>query len=402
MTGGRLLYVDCIGGLAGDMLLGALLDAGASLDVVRSGLAGLGIEGLDVSVERPVRHGVTASRAVVHAPAEHVHRDWAAVREIVDRCEMPSRARERAQEAFRRLAVAEGRVHDVPPDRVHFHEVGAIDALADVCGTVLALEDLGIDRIVCSPLPVGRGFVDAAHGRLPLPAPATLEVLRGAPLRGMDVEVELVTPTGAALVAAVADGYQGFPDMTVDAVGYGAGTRDLAELPNLVRVVIGMEQATRKAVARRPMVLVECTVDDLPPELVPDAVERCRASGAVDVWVAPVQMKKGRPGIVITAIAPVAHEESVVEAMFDETTTLGVRTTPVQRWELEREQLLVSVAGQEIGVKLGRRNGSVLNVAPEHDDVARAAAALGRPVKGVWADALAAARLQLAGDDARR
>jgi uncharacterized protein (TIGR00299 family) protein len=393
----RLLYVDAIAGVAGDMLLGALLDAGASLERVRAGLAGLGVAGLDLAVERTERHGIGAVRVRVVAPPEHAHRDWAAVRELVDRAALPPRAHARAHEAFRRLAEAEGAIHGVAPDEVRFHEVGAIDALADVCGVALALEDLGVDRVACSPLPAPRGFVRAAHGRLPLPAPATLELLRGAALEGVDLDVELVTPTGAALVAALAEGFGPLPALALEGVGYGAGARDLAERPNLVRVVLG--RALGAATATHPVRLLEANLDDLQPELVPDAVEACFAAGALDVWLAPVHMKRGRPGVVVSALARPERERAVAEALVRSTTTLGVRVTAVERHELERETAHVAVDGHQVAVKVGRLAGEVVNLAPEHADIARLAARLGRPVRAVWATAFAVAQREL-GDDA--
>lgn len=387
----RVLYIDAIAGVAGDMLLGALLDAGASEDAVRAGLRPLGV---DIARSRTERHGIGAARIEVLAAGEHVHRDWAAVRELVDAAALPARAHARAHGAFRRLAEAEGRIHGVPADQVEFHEVGAIDAIADVCGVALALEDLGIEDVVCSPLPVPRGFVRAAHGRLPLPAPATLELLTGAPLHGVDADVELVTPTGAALVAALAGAYGPLPAMTLEATGYGAGARDTDERPNLVRAIVG----TSSAPARRAAVLLACNLDDLSPELVPDAADACTTAGALDVWVAPVQMKKGRPGMVLSAVARPEREAAVAEAMLRSTSTLGVRTSPLQRHELEREIRTVTIEGRPVAVKLGRLHGEVVNVAPEHDDVARVAAALGRPVKAVWVDALAAAQEGLRDD----
>jgi uncharacterized protein (TIGR00299 family) protein len=392
----RLLYVDAIAGVAGDMLLGALLDAGASLARVRAGLAGLAVAGLDLAVERTERHGIGAARLTVRAPREHAHRDWAAVRALVDRALLPPRAHARAHAAFARLAEAEGRIHGVPPERVHFHEVGGLDALVDVCGVCLALEDLGVDRVACSPLPVPRGFVSAAHGRLPLPAPATLELLRGAPLHGVDLGVELVTPTGAALVAALAESFGPLPPLRLEAVGYGAGTRDLDERPNLVRVLLGLTDAG----AGRPARLIEANLDDLQPELVPDAVDAAFAAGALDVWVTPAQMKRGRPGVVLAALARPEREAQVTEAVLRGTTTLGVRVTTVQRRELDRGRGEVNVDGHVVGVKVGRMDGEVVNLAPEHADVARIAAALGRPAKAVWGAAFAAAQREL-GDGGR-
>ncbi len=396
MSTRRLLYVDAIGGIAGDMLLGALLDAGASVDVVRAGLRGLAIDGLDLAVTATERHGLAAVSVRVIAAPEHRHRTWADVRGIVDRAGLAPRAQARAQETFRRLAHAEARVHRCAPEEVEFHEVGAVDALADVCGVALALESLEVERVICSPLPVGRGFVPAAHGVLPLPAPATLELLRGVPLYGVDGENELVTPTGAALAAALAEGRFGpVPALTLEAVGYGAGARDPVERPNLVRVLLGIASDGDGADARRPAVLVECTLDDLSGELVADAAAACRAAGALDAWVAPVQMKKGRPGVVLTAVARPDRERAVAEAMLRHTTTLGVRLLPVLRWELARERHSVSVDGEPVAVKVGRLGTEVVNIAPEHDDVTRAAAALGRPAKAIWAQAWAAAEREL-------
>jgi len=396
VSAARLLYIDVIGGVAGDMLLGALLDAGASLEQVRAGLRGLGVDGLDLAAQLSERHGLAATSVRVVAPEEHVERDWTAVSRLLDGAGLPARAHARAQEAFRRLAHAEGRVHRVAPDQVHFHEVGAVDALADVCGVVLALEALGIEKVSCSPLPAARGLISAAHGVLPLPAPATLELLRGVPLYGVELETELVTPTGAALVTALAeDRFGPLPPLVLESIGYGAGTHLLPDRPNVVRVLIGAQVADGPLGARRPAVLVECTLDDLSGELVAAAVAACVAAGALDAWVTPVQMKKGRPGVVLTAVVRPERETAVAETMLRHTSTLGVRLLPIQRWELDRERHVVLVDEQPVGVKVGRLGGELINLAPEHEDVARAAEALGRPAKAVWAQAWAAAQREL-------
>ena len=384
----RLLYLDCIGGAAGDMLLGALLDAGADAQAVDRGLAGLGVEGLHVTTEPAVRHGITATHATVHGAPGQPHRRWRSIREQIEAARLPERARVRAQETFRRLAHAEGRIHGIDPEEVHFHEVGAVDAIGEVCGVALALEDLGIDRVVCSPLPAGRGTVRAAHGVLPLPAPATLALLEGAPVRGVDLEVELVTPTGAALVAALAEGYGPLPAMTLERSGYGAGTRDMPALPNLVRAILG---TPAEAVAAARVSVLEANLDDLVPELAPDAAAACFAAGALDVWTAPAQMKHGRPGFVLSALARPRDETAVARALLRETSTLGVRIARLDRIELDRESRTVSVGGHEVRVKVGRLDGDVVNLAPEHADCERVARATGSPVKAVWARALAAA-----------
>jgi pyridinium-3,5-bisthiocarboxylic acid mononucleotide nickel chelatase len=386
----RVLYLDCVAGIAGDMLLGALLDVGADPAVVRGGLAGLGVEGLELRTERVSRHALSATHATVHAAAGQPQRDWRSIRPLIDAAGLPERARDRAQEAFRRLAHAEARIHDVDPEQVHFHEVGAVDAIGEVCGVALALEDLRIDRVECSPMPVGRGFVAAAHGRLPLPAPATLALLEGASLYGVEVETELVTPTGAALVAALAAAYGPLPRITLQASGYGAGTRDGAERPNVVRAIVGVASAG----ASRPVSLIEANLDDLLPELAPDAAAACFAAGALDVWTAPAQMKHGRPGFVLSALARPGEEEAVATAMLRETSTLGVRIARLDRIELERESRTVEVAGEPVRVKVGRLDGEVVNLAPEHADCERAARISGAAVKTVWAQALAAAHAE--------
>ena len=389
---GRLLYVDCVAGVAGDMLLGALIDAGADADGVRAGLGGLAVDGLRLELSRTQRHGIAAARLEVIAPVEDAPRRWLQVRELIDTAGLPERARARAQETFRRLAEAEGAVHDVAPEDVHFHELGALDALADVCGVALALEDLGIERLVCSPLPAPRGFVDAAHGRLPLPAPATLELLKGAPLHGVDVSAELVTPTGAALVASLAEGYGPLPPMQLEAVGYGAGSGELAERPNLVRVLVGEWLGDR---ADAVVSLIETNLDDMAPELVPDAADAAFAAGALDVWTTPVQMKKGRPGLVISALARPEAERPVADAILRTTTALGLRIAHLERVELERDFEVVRVHSEPVRVKVGRLGGELLNLAPEHDDCMRVALGSGRTVKSVWAAALAAAEREV-------
>jgi pyridinium-3,5-bisthiocarboxylic acid mononucleotide nickel chelatase len=373
----RVLYIDAIGGVAGDMLLGALLDAGAEVD----------LSAFELAVERGTadRHGITAVTTTVTGAAEQPHRDWGTIRTLIANAQLAERVEARAQEAFKRLAIAEGRIHDMPPERVHFHEVGAIDAIGEIVGVALALESLGIDRVLCSPLPMGRGFVKAAHGNLPLPAPATLELLRGAPIHGVELELELVTPTGAALVAALAEGYGPLPRMTLDRTGYGAGTRDLKPFPNVVRAIIGTE-ATTGTVS-----LIEANLDDLIPELAPDAAAACIAAGALDVWTTPVNMKHGRPGFVLSALARPDHQRAVVDAMLRETSTLGVRVAHLDRVELERAFLTVEVGGEPVKIKVGRLDGKIVNLAPEHADCERAARILGEPVKVVWARAMAEA-----------
>ncbi|HEY2218429.1 MAG TPA: nickel pincer cofactor biosynthesis protein LarC [Gaiellaceae bacterium] len=384
-----IAYLDCVGGLAGDMLLAALLDAGAPEEALREVPARLGLDGVGIELERVERHGVAALHVDVVAGRPVGERNLRSLREQVTAAGISESVRERSLRVLQRLAQAEAEVHGVPVDEVHFHELGAVDTLVDVVGAVTLVEELRVERLVCSPLPMGRGVVRTDHGVLPLPAPATAALLVGAPLFGVDLEAELVTPTGAALAATLADGWGVLPAMTLERVGYGAGTADWAERANVVRVLLGQGV---DAVAETDVVLLETNLDDLVPELVPDAVERCFAVGALDVWTVPAGMKKGRPGVVLSAIARPHAEAAVARAILEETTALGVRVARLRRYELEREERTVALDGEVVRVKVGRLDGRVVNIAPEHDDCLAVARATGAPIKSVWAAALAAAR----------
>jgi uncharacterized protein (TIGR00299 family) protein len=385
----RLAYLDCVGGLAGDMLLAALLDAGADEDRLRAVPGAIGLEGVDIGIERVERHGIGALQVDVRVPAgHHDHRAYRDIRQLVESADLPAGPRERALEAFARLAEVEGRIHGVPPEEVHFHELGGVDTLVDVCGAFVLLDDLGIRRVASSPLPFARGLTRASHGVLPLPAPATLGLLEGAPLVGVETEAELVTPTGAAIAAVAVDEWGSLPPLTLERVGYGAGTADFPDRPNVLRAVVGSQVAPPTG----EIVLLETNLDDLVPELVPDAVDRCVAAGALDVWTVPAGMKKGRPGVVLSALARRGAEADVARAMLEETSALGVRVARLARYELERDERTVEVAGGSVRVKIGTLDGRVVNVAPEHDDCAALAKATGRSVKSVWAEALARAQ----------
>jgi pyridinium-3,5-bisthiocarboxylic acid mononucleotide nickel chelatase len=383
----RSAYVDCIGGIAGDMLLAALVDAGGDRDVLAQLPQQLGIEDVEIRVEDVERAGLRALHVRVVSDGD-ARLTWPRIRSIVTEAGLPPAVKERALAVLTRLADAEAHVHGVSRDDVHFHELGSVDTLIDVFGAVCLLSDLGVDRIVCSPLPLARGFVDTAHGTFPLPAPATAELLRGASVVGSDEGFETVTPTGAALVAVLAESFGPLPPLVLQDIGYGAGTVDRPGRPNVVRVLLGTAQ---DAPAVGVVSLVETNLDDANPEFVPDAVERCFTAGAVDVWTTPVQMKKGRPGVVISALARPASEASVARALLEETTAIGVRVSRLHRYELEREDRTVAVEGGTVRVKVAYLDGRIVNVAPEHDDCVALARATGQSVKSVWTDALAAA-----------
>jgi uncharacterized protein (TIGR00299 family) protein len=380
-------YIDCVGGIAGDMLIAALVHAGAAEEPLRELPARLGFSGVELRLQQVERHGIAACRVDVVGGDESAAEDWAALRAILEHASVAESVRERALAIFTRLAEAEAGVHGVDVEAIHFHELSSVDTIVDVVGAVTLVEELGLQRIVCSPLPVGRGVVSTAHGVLPLPAPATSQLLVHAPVYGVDMERELVTPTGAALASGLSDAWGPLPAMTLERIGYGAGARDMTELPNVTRVFVG-----REATVGGEVVLLETNLDDLLPELVPDAVEHLVAAGALDVWTAPAFMKKGRPGIVLSALARPEAEAAVAQAILRETTALGVRVARLSRYELEREQRAVDVAGRSIRVKVGRLDGRIVNVAPEHDDCVAVARETGTPVKAVWAATLAAAR----------
>lgn len=386
----RLAYLDCIGGVAGDMMLAALVDAGAPRERLAELPAALGLADVLVQVSRTSRLGVAASRVDVvdMAAGGRSTRPASELRLAIEGSAIPSAAKERALSALQRLIGAEATVHGVPRDELRLHEVGAADTLIDLCGAFTLLEALGIERVECSPLPYARGLADAAHGPLPSPGPAVLELLTGASFVGVETEAELVTPTGAAILAEACDAWGPLPAMSLERTGYGAGARELPDRPNVLRVVVGEGAHPRGG----DVVLLEAGIDDLLPELVPDAVQRCLAAGALDVWTTPVQMKKGRPGIVMSALARPQAEAAVARALLEHTSTLGVRVADLRRYELEREHREVTVGGHTVRVKVGLLEGRVVNVAPEHDDCARVSDATGRPVKQVWAEALAMAQ----------
>jgi hypothetical protein len=387
-----IVYLDCVGGIAGDMTCAALLDAGAPEAALREVPVRLGLPDVELRLERTERHGIGALHLDVLDPHEgHHDRSWRVIREQLSQADLQDGVRERALAVFERLAEVESSVHGVALDDVHFHEIGAVDTLIDVVGAVTLLARLGVSRVVCSPLPMGAGTTRAAHGVLPLPAPATAALLVGAPVFGVALQAELVTPTGAALAATLADDWGALPTMTLRKIGYGAGTADFPERANLVRVLLG----EASDVALGEVVVLETNLDDLLPEFVPDAAERCFAAGALDVWTAPVTMKKGRPGLVLSALARPAVQGAVARAMLEHTSALGVRVARWARYELERKVITVEVGGRPVRVKLGLMEGRVVNVAPEHDDCAGAAAGTGAAVQSIWAAALAAAREEL-------
>jgi uncharacterized protein (TIGR00299 family) protein len=374
----NIAWFHCFAGIAGDMALASLLDAGADVDEVVALLERLPLTGWQLSVEPVLRAGVAASRVDVRASDDGVVRTYAHISGLIDEARLPERVRQRAQATFAALAQAEGRLHRRPPEQVHFHEVGGIDAIVDVVGTCSALEVLGVDEVRASPVATGMGMVRTAHGVLPNPAPAVVELLQGVPTYGREVGVELTTPTGAALLAATASSFGPLPAMTIAATGFGAGARDLDGLPNCTQVVLGTAETETQDVPGQPVALVEVNVDDVTGEVLAQTVAALLDAGAHDAWLTPIVMKKGRPAYTVSALADPALAEQIAKVLMHETGSLGVRRTQLDRWPAARIPGEVEVGGVPIRVKV-----SAGRVKIEHDDAARAARRTGLPLREV-------------------
>ena len=385
-----LAWFDAQAGVSGDMVLGALVDAGAPLDVVQAAVDALGVEPVRLSARPVTRSGLAATKVDVDVSDSRERRTWASIRSLLSEAALAEPVRSRALDVFGRLARAEAAAHGIEPEDVHFHEVGALDSLADVVGACAALHALGVTDAVCSPVTVGRGSARTAHGLLPVPVPAVLALLAeaGAPVQAGDVDGEACTPTGAALMAATASSWGPLPPMRVTATGTGAGGRDPQGHPNVFRVVLGDPAAARESPAAT---VLEANVDDLDPRLWPGVLSALLAAGASDAWLTPILMKKGRPAHTLSVLTTAEHATAVRAVVFTETSTIGLREHPVGKHELVREVATVQVGGADVRIKLARLEGVVVNAAPEYDDVAAAASSLGRPVKAVLAEAAALA-----------
>jgi hypothetical protein len=392
-----IAWLDLAAGASGDMLLGALVDAGVPLEVPAAAVTALPVEPVTLTTEEVTRHGLGATRVHVHAPASDVHRTWADVRAILTAAALADAVRDGALAVFERLAVAEGRVHRVPADEVHFHEVGALDALADVVGVVAGFEHLALDRLTASPVALGSGSARGAHGGVPVPGPAVLELLTGVPVVAGPVPAEMCTPTGAALLAARVQEWTTLPPMRVRRVGSGAGGRDPQGLPNVVRLVLG------DAVDDEPTagLLLETNVDDLDPRLWPGVLGELLAAGASDAWLTPILMKKGRPAHTLSVLCRPAVQAAVQAVVVAATSTIGLRVQPVQKVALDRVQDTVAVLGGRVGVKVASSGGQVVNVSVEFEDVATLADAVQLPVKEVLRAATAAAHEAYPGASAK-
>ena len=397
-----MLYLDCFSGASGDMVLGALLDLGLPVDGLRAALGSLALEYGDVSAERVSRAGVSATKFHLHDNRElppdpgHRHYHLKGIVNAIRRSALKPEGQDKAISLFERLAEAEAAIHDTPVEKVHLHEVGALDSIIDIVGAVYGFDYFGIDDIVSSPLNVGGGMVECAHGTFPVPAPATLRLLKDVPIYGTGTS-ELVTPTGALLVTGYARAFGPLPQMTVDGIGYGAGGRDTKGTPNVLRILKG----SRAGAAHHGhgdggrVVKIECEIDDMNPQLFGPLMDNLLAAGALDVFYTPVQMKKSRPGTLVTIIAPPDRRAALSDILFRESTTIGIRYEEMARTCLERAVETVPTPYGDVRFKIARRDGEELNAAPEFDDCARLAAQHGVSVKAVQSAAIAARSAQL-------
>jgi uncharacterized protein (TIGR00299 family) protein len=390
----RVAYFDCPSGAAGDMIMGALVDAGAPLDHLRKGLRGLRLEGWELTARQVMKGPFRATKVEVEIDRSHhhPHRSLADILAILDGSALDGSVQERAARIFRRLAEAEARVHGTSIEAVHFHDVGAVDAIVDVTGGVLALSLLDVEAVHISALPIGGGFVDGAHGRIPIPGPGTLELLRGVPLVDTGVRAELVTPTGAAILTTLAVNAGRMPPMTVEAVGYGAGTIDLPGTPNVLRCLVG---SAGEETLTGSVVQLETTIDDMSPQLYEPLMERLFAAGALDVFMSPVVMKKSRPGVVLTVLCEPDARRGLARVVFEETTSIGVRWDVRERATLARDVVMCETAYGPVPVKVSRLDGAVVTVTPEFDVIARIARDRSLPVREVLEQARGDARRSL-------
>jgi uncharacterized protein (TIGR00299 family) protein len=393
----RIAYFDCFSGISGNMVLGALIDAGLEIDWLRRELAKLKLAGYKIEASRALKRYIAGTLVDVKTHKERVERHLGDILDIIERSDLSEEVKGTCGAIFTKLAKAEAKVHGLDVEDIHFHEVGGLDAIVDIVGSVVGLRRLGIEEVYSSPLHLGTGFVECAHGMLPVPAPATLELVRGVPTYGRDVEAELVTPTGAAIITTLAKGFGRSPLMDVETIGYGAGHRDLP-IPNLLRVSIGKAVEPRgRGYEEDVVTLIEANIDDMNPEFYDYVMGRLFEKGALDVFLTPIQMKRNRPAIELSALVREADVSGVLDAFFEETTTLGVRLYEIRRKKLSRESIVVETQYGRVDVKVGKLGNVVKNVSPEYEDCRRTASQLGVSLKEVYEEAKRAAREMIYG-----
>ncbi len=377
----RTLYFDCFAGASGDMILGALVAAGAEPALLKEQLSRLGIDGFSVEFASTSRAGIGSTFARVITRPEHSHRGLRDIQKIIASSELSNTTKELSSRVFQRLGEAEARVHNQPLEQVHFHEVGALDAIVDVVGAAICFELLDIERFVCSPIHVGSGTVEMEHGTFPVPPPAVVELLKGVPIYATGIKGELITPTGAAIITSVCNEFGPIPRLRLEQIGYGAGSREYDNFPNTLRVLIGDDQT--QSPAAELLWMIETNVDDMSPQIFSHVMEKALELGALDCYLTPVQMKKNRPGVLLSILCRSSQRESLGRMLFAETTTLGIRFYEIWREALERRIERVETDYGAIDVKVASLNGNVINVMPEFEQCRAAAQKAGVPLRQV-------------------
>jgi len=383
-----LAYFDCFSGISGDMILGALIDLGVPVPWLKDHLSRLPLTGFDVAVSSVTRHGIRATSVQVGISDDQSSRNYSNIRSLIEDCPLPQAVKSASLNIFKRLAEAEARIHSCPLDQVHFHEVGGVDAIVDVVGTALGLDYLGVKKILASPIPLGKGFVTCSHGKLPVPAPATLALLEGVPVTGTDIPHELVTPTGAAVITGLAQRFEPMPEMVIAKVGYGAGQRDIEDRPNLLRLILsdGCETSADidSGLQEDRISIVETCIDDMNPELFGHLMDRLFADGALDVYWIPVYMKKNRPGTMLQVICKAGGKTAVIDRILSETTTLGVRFYSARRRLLWRDQLEIETRFGTIPVKRVKDPRGHVRHVPEYEVCRKIALEKNIPLRSVF------------------
>ena len=374
----KIAYFDCCAGISGDMVLGALVDSGLDVSILRRELAKLHLGDYSISASKDERHHITGTNIKVRFKESGHHRTFKEIKNIINKSRLTTKVKVLSTSIFENLAKAEAKVHGCRVDDVHFHEVGAIDSIVDIVGTAIGIEKLGIGQVYASPLPLGSGWVKTSHGRMPVPAPATLELLKGVPVASSLTASELTTPTGAAIIKTLSLSFGNMPHMEIEGTGYGIGDRSFKEIPNILRLIIGKGTGSTER-----LIIVETNMDDMNPQIYEYLMSRLFKNGALDVFLMPIQMKKGRPAILLKVLCSENKKGNIIDTIFEETTTIGVRTYEVERHCLERRIENVSTPYGKVRVKVAERNGKVLNIQPEYEDCKEIAEKKKLPLKEV-------------------
>ncbi|MDP2682344.1 MAG: nickel pincer cofactor biosynthesis protein LarC [Deltaproteobacteria bacterium] len=374
----KTAYFDCCSGISGDMVLGALIDMGLDIKILRRELSKLHISNYSISASKARRHHITGTSFKVRFKESRHHRTFTDIKNLINKSKLSVKTKELSISIFFNLAKAEAKVHGCKVDEVHFHEVGAVDSIVDIVGTAIGMEQLEMENVYASPLPLGSGWVETAHGRMPVPAPAALELLRGVPVIPSPVKSELTTPTGAAIIKTIAKGFGNMPQMKMEKIGYGIGTRDFEQIPNILRIVTGEGSG-----GQEKLIMIETNIDDMNPQIYDYLMTRLFKKGALDVFLTPIQMKKGRPAVLLNVLCNEDKKAQVMDIIFEETTTIGIRTYEVNRYCLERDTKQVSTPYGKMHIKISQKNGKPINIQPEYEDCRKIAEKKNVPLKKV-------------------